>query len=281
MNRARIPEHQEILWKYLLDAAGGSDRISMKALNQYVRDNPEAAWHFRSSFERAVSGEFGERVKIQRVKHPLLGRNRLALLLPVAAGLLVMLICMLSSLYDGVELYASLWIGVIAFALAAVLLVLCCLGRRLGQGKCEILDQQAEDDLALWKAFGRYLEDFATLEDVQPPESSVWRKYMVYAVAMGHGQELVEALRLKHSESTSTGAPNDEDEVHRLLRELELYRAMDSIGRELAEARQPVSPASGSGSSPSDNWSNSSGAGGGFSDSGGGSDSGSGGDFID
>ena len=66
-----------------------------------------------------------------------------------------------------------------------------------------------------------------------------------------------------------------------MMRDMEFYRAMDSMGREVAAARQPVSAESGSDSSWSDNWSDSCGDGGGFSDSGGGSDSGSGGDFID
>ena len=60
------------------------------------------------------------------------------------------------------------------------------------------------------------------------------------------------------------------------MQERELYHAMDSIGREVAEARLPSASSLDSDSS----WSDSSGDGG-FSDSNGGSDSGSGGDFID
>ena len=71
------------------------------------------------------------------------------------------------------------------------------------------------------------------------------------------------------------------DDMYRWLQDMALYDAMDSIGWEVAEARQPSSSASGSDSGCSDNWSDSSGDGGGFSDSDGGSDSGSGGDFMD
>ena len=52
----------------------------------------------------------------------------------------------------------------------------------------------------------------------------------------------------------------------RMMQDMELYDAMDSIGLEVAEVRDTSSYG---------------GDGGGFSDSGGGSDSGSGGDFID
>lgn len=68
-----------------------------------------------------------------------------------------------------------------------------------------------------------------------------------------------------------------DDDIYRLMQERELYNAMDSIGREMAEARLPSASSLDSDSS----WSDSSGDGGGFSDSNGGSDSGSGGDFID
>ena len=279
------PGYQEILWSFLLNAADGSERISMKELQQYIHDNQKTAWDFRSSFESAVAREHRERVKTEIVKHPFFGRSKLALLLPVIAGLLATLVCMGCRLYAGVEVYESAWVGVIAFAVAVLVLVLFCLGRRFGQGRCEILDQQAEDDLALWQAFGRFLDDFATFEDVERPEFSAWRKYMVYAVVMDRGQKLVEALTLKYPESHFTAEPSMDEELYRLLRELELHNAMNSIGRELADARKPSAPSSSFDSSfdssSFDNWSDSSGGGGGFSDFGGGSDSGSGGDFID
>ena len=137
------------------------------------------------------------------------------------------------------------------------------------------------DDLALWQAFGRFLDDFTTFEDKELPEFSVWREYMVYAVAMGNGQKVAKALAVKYPEAFSTGTDAFDDDMYRWLQDMALYDAMDSIGWEVAEARQPSSSASGSDSGCSDNWSDSSGDGGGFSDSDGGSDSGSGGDFID
>ena len=104
---------------------------------------------------------------------------------------------------------------------------------------------------------------------------------MVYAVAMGNGQKVAKALSLKYPEALSTGTDTMSDDMYRWLQDMALYDAMDSIGREVAEARQPRSSSSGSDSGCSDNWSDSSGDGGGFSDSDGGSDSGSGGDFMD
>ncbi|MGM9554640.1 MAG: DUF2207 family protein [Faecousia sp.] len=125
------------------------------------------------------------------------------------------------------------------------------------------------DDLALWQAFGRLLEDFTTFEDKELPEFSVWREYMVYAVAMGHGRKVAKALAVKYPEAIFTGTDTFGEDIYYMLQDTALYDAMDSIGQEVAAMKEPGSSSSGDGD------------GGGFSDSGGGSDSGSGGDFID
>ncbi len=110
------------------------------------------------------------------------------------------------------------------------------------------------------------------------PEFSVWREYMVYAVAMGKSQKVAKALALKYPEAVSTGTDTLDDDMYRWLQDMALYEAMDSIGREVAEVRAPASSSS---SGDGGDWSDGGGGGGGFSDSGGGSDSGSSGDFID
>ena len=131
----------------------------------------------------------------------------------------------------------------------------------------------------MWQAFGRFLDDFTTFDEKELPEFSVWREYMVYAVAMGNGQKVAKALSLKYPEALSTGTDTFDDDLYRWLQDMALYDAMDSIGREVAESKAPSSSSDSSWSDSS--WSDGGGDGGGFSDSGGGSDSGSGGDFID
>ena len=275
------PDYQETLWHFLLNAAGESDRITMKELKAYIQGNQEAAYKFRRDFVYAVAEDHKKRITTQRVKRPFFGEKKRSLLFPVVVGVLVTLVLMGASLYVGVAPGESLVYGVFGLLLAAIALVVFQLGRRFGQGRCIILDQQSEDDLALWEAFGRFLDDFTTFEDKELPEFSVWREYMVYAVAMGRGQKLAQALSAKYPESFSAEAPGAEDELTRLMREMEFYRLMESISQDVAQARQPSAPSSSSDSDWIDNWSDGGGGGGGFSDSDGGSDSGSGGDFID
>lgn len=278
-DQAHIPGYLELLWGFLLNAADGSGQISMNDLKKYIKDHQEAALTFRRSFESAVEREHAERVKSQDVERYSRGRWKLRLLLSAVAGIIAMLLRMFSTLYYGIDFGASIWVGLITFLVALILLAVFRLSEKLVQAPCYILDQQGEDDLALWQAFGRFLDDFTTFDEKELPEFSVWREYMVYAVAMGNGQKVAKALSLKYPEALSTGTDTFDDDLYRWLQDMALYDAMDSIGREVAESKAPSSSSDSSWSDSS--WSDGGGDGGGFSDSGGGSDSGSGGDFID
>lgn len=277
---ARVPDYQEILWDYLLNAADGSGRISMKDLQKCIRDNWEASLKFRSSFESAVEREHAQRIHSQDVERHSSRKWKLRLLLSAAAGIVAMLIRMFSTLYYGIEFEASAQVFLITFAMTMIFLIYFHLLGKCVKSPCYVLDQQGEDDLALWQAFRRFLEDFTNFEDRELPDSSEWQKYMAYAVAMGPGQKVAKALSLKYPESRSTGTDPLDDDMQRWLRDMALYDTMDSIGREVAEIKAPRSSSSSS-SSDDSSWSDSSGGGGGFSDSDGGSDSGSGGDAID
>ena len=276
-DNAHTPDYQEALWSLLVNAADDQGRITMKKLRQYIRDNQETAWNFRNSFISAVNTEYQKLVRTEAVKRPFFGGTRICWILSAVAGVLAALVRMFSSLYDGIEVDVSTCVGVTAFVLLALMVFVFCLGRKFGRGRFVLLNQASENDLALWQSFGRYLDDFTNMADKDLPDLSGWRASMVYAVAMGYGSRVADALRLKYPEAACADTFTRDDELYGMLQEQELYRAMASVSLSVADARPPVSDSSGSDSS----WSDSSGDGGGFSDSGGGSDSGSGGDFID
>lgn len=275
-----VRDDQKILWDFLVKAAGGNGLISMKDLQKYIKDNLKTALDFRHSFGSAVEKEFTETVNSKDVERYSSGGRKRRMIVSVAVGILAMLVRMFSTLYYGIEFGESLLVGLIAFAVAVVIQGIFRFVQKIVETPSYVLDQQGEDDLALWQAFGRFLDDFTTFDQKKLPEFSVWREYMVYAVAMGRGQKVAEALTLKYPEVFSSGAGSYDDDMYRWLQDMALYDAMDSIGRQFTEVRAPSS--SGSSDSGSNiNWSDGSGGGGGFSDSDGGSDSGSGGDFID
>ncbi len=279
---SQLPGYLDILWNFLQEAAGGESQLSLKELKGYVSRNQENAYHFRSAFDQAVGRDFRSQAKLEYRKPQARPVSRLLALIPAAVGLASFGVRMGSDLYDGGDWGASLIVGLIGFGVAAAVIAMYLLGRRLSFRGCTVLTQQAEDDMALWQAFGRFLEDFTTFQRKELPEFPVWREYMVYAVAMGKGQKVAKALAVKYPEYLQSGSQLFEDEYYRMLQEQALWDSLNAVTQEVTAAQPPRALDSGSsGSDWSDNWSDSDGGGGGFSDSGGGSDSGSGGDFAD
>lgn len=269
-----LPGYQRILLEFLSDASDGIGRISIEDLKQYIKDNRDPALNFRKSFEGAVEDDFSERVKSSDAAKSSRIRLKYRLIFSVIAGILAVLIHIISTLDFAIELGESLQFGLEFFVLVVVVELIIHFWRFVFRTPCDVLDQQSEDDLSLWQAFGRFLDDFTTFDEKELPEFSVWREYMVYAVVMGNGQKVAKALAIKYPEAVSAGTDTYDDDMYRWMQDPDLYDAMDSIGREVAEVKEPTS-------SGSSDWSDSDGGGGGFSDSDGGSDSGSGGDFAD
>lgn len=52
----------------------------------------------------------------------------------------------------------------------------------------ELLSQEGEEQLALWQAFGRYIDGFSKLSDQELPPLEKIPAYLTYATAMGKGQ---------------------------------------------------------------------------------------------
>ena len=268
------PTYLEALWDFLQNAADGNGCISIKNLQKYIKDNRESALKFRNDFRDAVEREYEKSVVSEKVEGHSSKRIKPRLIFAAAAGILAMVICMFSTLYDGAQVGFSILAGLAVFAAAFIIpsVILFWINFMQQLEPCFVLDQQSEDDLALWQAFGRFLNEFASFSNKELPDLSVWEEYMVYAVAMGYGKKVASVLALKYPEACSEGSDSYDDDMYYWMQNMALYDAMDNIGRDVAEVTAPVS---------SSDSSDSDGGGGGFSDFGGGSDSGSGGDFID
>ncbi len=271
------PTYLEALWRFLLEVSQGTGQVNVKELKQFVRDNQEKAWNFRCSFDSAVQKEYDQRVRLEWITPPAAPDNKLIFLIPPVTGILSMLIRLFSTFYDGMEFGESLWAGILAFAVSLVLVFLIRLGSQFSPKQCRIMDQQSENDLALWQAFGRFLDDFTTFDRKELPEFPVWREYMVYAVVMGKGQKVAQALEVVYPEAFGSDSAFFDDDYYRYLRDRHLFDSLDSIGQQVTQAQPPRTESA----SASGGWSDGGGGGGGFSSSGGGSDSGSTGDFSD
>ncbi|MBU1865588.1 MAG: DUF2207 domain-containing protein, partial [Actinobacteria bacterium] len=56
-------------------------------------------------------------------------------------------------------------------------------------------------EAARWSAFKRYLQDFSRLEEAPPIAIGLWEEYLVYAIAFGVADDVLEAARLRAPEA--------------------------------------------------------------------------------
>ena len=120
--------------------------------------------NFRRDFESAVERESSERIKTQNIGVKSSEKRKLRWIFPAAMGILAFAVRMLSTLYDGFQPLLSLRDGLVAFVAAAILATLFRALKNCLNPPAIILEQQSEDDLALWSAFGRFLDDFTTFD---------------------------------------------------------------------------------------------------------------------
>jgi uncharacterized membrane protein len=49
---------------------------------------------------------------------------------------------------------------------------------------------------ARWQAFRRYLSDFSRMEESPPASLALWEQFLVYGIALGVAEQVLEAARL-------------------------------------------------------------------------------------
>jgi uncharacterized membrane protein len=49
---------------------------------------------------------------------------------------------------------------------------------------------------ARWQAFRRYLNDFSRMEESPPASLALWEQFLVYGIALGVAEQVLEAARL-------------------------------------------------------------------------------------
>jgi uncharacterized membrane protein YgcG len=79
----------------------------------------------------------------------------------------------------------------LAFLLIGMFVIFLLPGRYLKR-----LDPASRERSARWQAFGRWTRDFPRLEDDPPATLKLWRRILVYAVALGTADKVIESGRI-------------------------------------------------------------------------------------
>ena len=252
----RLP-HEDAIYR-MIEAAieeKGSP-LPVQELQKYIKKHPEQGIAYRGEFEDAVDNAFDalEWKRTEKLKKSMgiLPQLIIPAVLTVVIGIPYGYFVMAEDAFIGPIIVAVGGLGILV-------------GNRIRS--LELLTQEGEDQLALWQAFGRFLDDFTTFEEKELPDFQVWRQYLVYAVALGKSKAVMKSLSLKYP-----AYQLEEDDtyftslyyMHRF--DERMFAALDSVQHETYRASVD---------------SDSSGGGGGFSSSSGGSGSGSGGSGAD
>lgn len=259
--------HEKVIYEMLKEACGNQQSLSLKQLQNKINEDPSWAIARRNSFNSKIEEQFNEAVSIDNItKKATLKQTLLRLLIWGSAGFILLGPFSATYLVKYEFLTERLFSGLIGFIIAVAWGIV----TRVVSGSLniKILSQEGEDSLALWKAFGSFLEDFTLFDEKDLPEFPVWKEYLVYAVALGKGERLIKDLAVRYPSMIL-----DEDDTyfsafyHNGHFNTAFFETLDKVQKTTYHAM--VIESSGSGS------------GGGFSSSGGGSNSGSGGGFAD
>lgn len=256
-----LKEHEKALIELIENAKNG-EAVTIKDLNCYMKYHASTAHTAGRRIRNDVTSEMDELDYFQTKPARKMPKQLIFILW------LLVTVCI--SYTAGTEFDGSFSAGII-FGICFGLLSTFFLTVIINSFFPEIryYNQEGENKHEMWQAFARFLDDFTLFDEREVGDIKVWRRYLVYAVALGRSEKVMQQLKVKFPEIfdtvTSSGYFYDYDEMASSFYEMD-----QCLGYSIT-------------SSDNDSWSSSNdydGGDGGFSSGGGDYDSGSdGGDF--
>ena len=176
---------------------GGSERLSR--FRDEIEDERESMHGRFSSFKSAVADET-KRLSWFRSTGaiPLVVA---VVLFAVAGGLLVFLgVRDWRPVYPRYSDVLLVGIGACLIANAALCLGTLVFNRRAWRRRTRTGQEEAER----WEAFRRYLSDFPRLQEAPPATLELWERYLVYGIAFGIAERVLQGAQLHMPEALAT-----------------------------------------------------------------------------
>jgi hypothetical protein len=148
------------------------------------------------SFRNVVKRQVEARDLVERGPSVWLGRSAILLGL---AGTEWFVFSLLGASVVAVIFLIGFSLFVFAIAAAVVWRVLVYRGLALGSVLHPLLVRRTPKGALLharWQAFRRYLTDFSRVEDSPPASLALWEQFLVYGIALGVAEQVLEAARL-------------------------------------------------------------------------------------
>ena len=191
-----ILAHEQIILDMVDTARGETPSVTIRSFQSYIRRHAEWAVNKRDLFAASLDEQLGQQIETKLTGHGKRTKKAKAIFLLISSlvGFFIIGILLNGIDFGRLNPLASMLIGlVIGFVWGAIILFVTGGNRIFSQ-----LPQKDEDSLALWQAFGRFIDDFTTFDEKELPDISVWKEYLVYAVALGKGEKLIRKLALHY-----------------------------------------------------------------------------------
>lgn len=172
--------HEKVLIEFLFNQVGsGSILVSLNALNTYAKKRPESTKSFWSMWKSKINEQTLRLGFFDKSS----GKAQIAMVL------------------FAVVLFIGTFI-MIGFNLfyPAIAMLVCVAGAVIAGIKMRRRSQYGENQLALWKAFRKFLKDFSNLDRAYLPQLILWEHYLVYAVILGVAKEVIAQLPIVYPE---------------------------------------------------------------------------------
>ena len=99
------------------------------------------------------------------------------------------------------------WIGNIVIAgciVFAIIMFLNIVATGIAISKINVFTQDGIDEIAKWKGFKKYMQEFSLLDKREVPEIAIWEHFLVFATAFGIADKVLEQLKIVYPDIENT-----------------------------------------------------------------------------
>ncbi|MGN1310561.1 MAG: DUF2207 family protein [Clostridia bacterium] len=173
-NIGELQYEEEKIARFVQNAIGGQEKITIKELQKYIKKHPESVSKLIENTgkltknKNKITEKFDEQTAKEKSKY-----TGIAIVYFVIA-----MFCF--------GIFFPLSILLIFNAILAILI-----NRKLSN-----LTQKGIDEKEKWKGLKKYMEDFSLLNEKEIPALEVWEEYLVYATVFGIADKVIKQLKM-------------------------------------------------------------------------------------
>ena len=174
-----LKPNEERIMTFIRNAAGSKKVMTLKELQNYIKEHPSKVESLLSSTFKSVETQLGNDEILDLEAYSDYSKYSNA---KIGYIVLIIVLCW----------FVFAVIPIIAIVISAINAILCW----KIQKKLSIFTQKGIDKQTEWKGLKVFMEEFSMLDKREVPELVIWEKYLVYATAMGVADKVIKQLKI-------------------------------------------------------------------------------------